>query len=197
MSTFQVAGSKKLTEHDYQIAAASLGVSVAHVKAVCEVEARGSGFLSDGRPKILFERHVFYKRLPASKRAKAPSDICQPTAGGYIGNAAEWARLDRARAIDEVAALESASWGLFQIMGYHWKVLGYSSIHEFVEKMKHSEGEHLNAFVRYVKADARLWNALRQNAWAVFARIYNGPAYAKNQYDIKLALAFKKHARAA
>jgi len=36
-----------------------------------EVEAAGSGFDSRGRPKMLFEPHVFYRNLPASMRGEA------------------------------------------------------------------------------------------------------------------------------
>ncbi|AZA64465.1 DUF3380 domain-containing protein [Chryseobacterium carnipullorum] len=52
---------KTLTEQDYINAAKELGCEVAAIKAVAEVESRGSGFLSSGEPKILFERHRFYK----------------------------------------------------------------------------------------------------------------------------------------
>lgn len=187
-----VVDNKKLVEQDYVNAAAMLKVSVAHVKTVCEVEAGHSGFLIDGRPKILFERHYFYKLCPPALRAKAPADICQPKAGGYLGNAAEWGRMNRAIAINEDAALQSASWGLFQIMGAHWKKMGYDSVKDFVERMKTSEGEQLDAFVFFIMADKRLLGALRGKDWRTFARIYNGPAYAKNLYDIKLAQAFKK-----
>jgi hypothetical protein len=38
-----------------------LNCDVAAIQAVAEVEARGAGFLGDGRPKILFERHKFRK----------------------------------------------------------------------------------------------------------------------------------------
>jgi peptidoglycan hydrolase-like protein with peptidoglycan-binding domain len=192
-----VVSGKRLTEQDYINAAAELGVTVAHVKTVTEVEARGTGYLSDGRVKILYERHVFYKQCPKDKRANAPQDLCQPTSGGYVGNGAEWDRLNRAIAVDESAALESASWGLFQIMGYHWKTLGYASVQDFVDANKRSEGEQLAAFVKFVKADKRLHNALRAKDWKTFARVYNGPAYAKNAYDIKLAQAFTKHSKTA
>lgn len=194
-----VVGSKKLVEADYVRAATALGVSVAHVKTVCEVEARGTGFLSDGRPKILFERHVFYKRIDADKRAGAAAscpDLCNSVSGGYIGNAAEYQRLERAQALDHDGALESCSWGLFQIMGYHWKALGYRSVFDFVEANQRCEGEQLDAFVRFVLLDKTLLTALRTNQWATFARAYNGKAYAKNQYDVKLAAAYRKWSKA-
>ncbi|MDE5638372.1 MAG: N-acetylmuramidase family protein, partial [Odoribacter sp.] len=45
-----------ITESDYRRVASLLGVETAVVKAIAEVESGGKGgFLSDGRPVILFE----------------------------------------------------------------------------------------------------------------------------------------------
>ena len=52
----------KLTIKDYQKAAKELNCEVAAIRAVAEVESLKGGFLPDGRPKILFERHVFHQR---------------------------------------------------------------------------------------------------------------------------------------
>lgn len=185
---------KSLTLTDYQNAANQLGVPVAAVKAVTEVESLGAGFLNDGRPKILFERHVFRKRLieKGVSVQNTPTDIVNAAAGGYQGGVKEHDRLERAAKIDRDAALESASWGMFQIMGYHWKTLGYPTLQAFINVMYKDEASQLDAFVRFVKADNRLLRALKSQDWATFARIYNGPNYAANKYDTKLAAAFKR-----
>ncbi|KVC82469.1 peptidoglycan-binding protein [Burkholderia ubonensis] len=194
---------KHLTEADIAHAADRLGVSPACVRAVNEVESRGSGFLADGRPVILFERHVMYKRLVAAKRADEAASAAQRTpnvvnqkAGGYQGGTAEYVRLDTAARIDSAIAYESASWGAFQVMGYHWERLGYASIDEFVSRMESSEGDQLDAFVRYVAADPALLSALKNRKWAAFAKGYNGPDYARNLYDVKLAQAYDRYAGA-
>ena len=36
---------------------------------------------------------------------------------------------------------------------------------------------------------------LKAKDWANFARGYNGPAYAKNRYDVKLAAAYAKFSK--
>lgn len=182
---------QKLTPQDFQNAANKLGVTVAHIKAVTEVESRGSGFLDDGRPKILFERHVFRKRLieKGISVQNTPNDIVNAVSGGYLGGVKEHDRLDRAAKIDRDAALESASWGMFQIMGYHWKTLDYPSLQAFINAMYRDEGGQLDAFVRFIKADPRLLRALKNQDWSTFARIYNGPA--TKGYDVKMADAFK------
>lgn len=180
-----------LTEKDYATAAETLGVEVACVKAVTKVESRGSGFLPSGVPVILFERHWMYKLLKAKLgRDPALSDVVDPKAGGYKGGAAEHTRLDKAVSIDRECALQSASWGLFQIMGFHWKALGYTNVQAFVNAQYKSEGSQLDTFVRFIKINPGMHAALKAKDLAKFAKLYNGPAYAKNNYDTKLAQAY-------
>lgn len=175
-----------------------LDVDTASVRAVLLVESRGNGFLADGRPVILYERHIMRRRLLANGYSRdAVAALAQrwprlinTKAGGYQGGAAEHFRLQTARGIDAASALESCSWGLCQIMGYHWKRLGYSSVHELVLAMEQSEGEQLKAFVRFIQTDPALHDALKARDWAGFARIYNGPGYRKNSYDTRLAEAY-------
>jgi len=181
-----------LQHSDLVWAAGVLQVPVAAVMAVNEVESRGSGFFSNNRPAILFERHIMRRRLIANGFDPTPHIREQPNLvntamGGYSGGVREYDRLDRAKKIHVASALESCSWGLFQVMGFHWDVLSYRSIDEYVELMQSSERYHLEAFGRFVEIDRRLLKALREGDWATFARWYNGPAYAKNQYDVKMA----------
>jgi hypothetical protein len=186
-----------------------LGVELAAIYAVNEVESLGQGFLDNGKPKILFERHVMYKRLAmplnegdevaelqrhADELAVTYPHLVNPQAGGYIGGAGEHQRLAQARMLDARCADESASWGAFQIMGYHWQRLGYSSLSDFVARMSRDENEHFEAFVRFIEADTTLHKALKGKKWAQFAKLYNGPAYARNLYDVKLERAYERHA---
>lgn len=191
-----------LREDDIEAAARLLEVDAAAIRAVIEVESRGAGFDENDEPVVLFERHVFYRRLPQSTaRALAETHpaICLPKRGGYQGGANEMARIRRAAQLcgNAGTAYESASWGLFQIMGYHWQALGYASVIAFTDAMRTSEGEQLQAFVRFVKINPSIWSALKARNWAAFARHYNGPAYAENLYDVKLARAYQRHKAAA
>ncbi len=52
-------------------AAQALGCEVAAVRAVAEVESRGSGFDAQGRPTILYERHVFARNTAPKGRFNA------------------------------------------------------------------------------------------------------------------------------
>jgi len=189
---------------DYNKASTDLDVEEAAVKAVASVESNGSGLIKDTQgnliPKILFERHIMFQRLrdftpikSADMAAKYP-DIVNPKSGGYKGGLAEHERLQRAVMIDRNTALESASWGGFQIMAYHWKILGYPSVQAFVNDMYSEQGQ-LDAFVKFIKADKRLVKALQEKDWTTFARIYNGPAYQKNNYDQKMKKAYEQFSR--
>jgi hypothetical protein len=190
-----------LGQTDIEAAAVRLDVAVAAVMAVNEVESRGSGFLPDGRPAILFERHVMHRLLgetehDADALAVRYPNIVNPKRGGYIGGAAEHARLGTAMGIEPDCALQSASYGQFQIMGFHWRTCGYASPSAFAAAMRESEGRQLAAFVAFIEADPALHKALKARKWADFARIYNGPAYKENAYDAKLAAAHARHAAA-
>jgi hypothetical protein len=192
---------KLLRQADLEKAAQDLGVELAAVMAINEVESRGSGFLPDERVVILFERHIMRRRLvhhginPAPWQLAYP-DVVNTAAGGYQGNAREWPRIGLAWSIHPDAAIESASWGLFQIMGFHWERLGYTSASAFMDAMRESEGRQLDAFVRFIKAEPGLHRALQRLDWPTVARLYNGPAFAKNAYDKRMQAAYDRHSAA-
>lgn len=187
-------------------AAQQLGCDVATIRAFASVEAGPEGaFLDSGEPVILFERHHFYKHTGgefAGARVPGFSEpwarICEKSPGGYGPTSKQHLRLQAACALDREAGLRSASWGLFQIMGSNHAACGYS-LQAFINAMYRSVDDHLAAFVGFIRHDSRLLRALASRDWATAARSYNGPAYAKNKYDTKLASAyarFKKEAAA-
>lgn len=197
MSESQPDAKRDLSIADLHHAAMRLGVTLAAIQAVCEVESNGAGFLKDGRPKILFERHVMYRLLKQAGRdadAYVPrySHVVNPMRGGYGDSRFEQARYVVAHMIDVDCAIGACSWGSFQIMGYHWQRLGYASARAFAEAMAKDERSQLDAFVAFLLADEKLLTALRDRNWAVFARLYNGPAYRENRYDVKLANAYAR-----
>lgn len=182
--------AKPFSDEAIEQAAKNLRCQVAAVRAVIDVESRG-GFQSDGRPKILFERHYFH-RLTGGRFSAAHPNISHPRWGGYGRSSAQYDRLHAAIKLDRDAALRSASWGAFQIMGDNFKVAGFSNVEDFVAAMVEGEDRHLEAFVSFVKKN-HIDDELRRLDWAGFARRYNGPAYRKNKYDTKLAAAFALH----
>jgi len=193
-----ISPSKTLTQSQILQTADELKVEPAAIQAVVEVESSGGGFLSDGRPKILFEGHIFWsliegKGLRPRKLCKGNEDILYPrwTKRYYKGGAAEHDRLERAKRIHKEAALSSASWGMFQVMGFNYYVTDYKNVSDFVEAQYESEYEHLQAFIGFVKSKDLLKH-LRTCNWAKFASGYNGKSYRKNKYDDRLAAAYRK-----
>ena len=180
---------KTLVEADFERAAKFLKVDVATIKAVAEVESAGKGFYADGFPVILFERHKF-RDFTKGKYDKTHPHLSNEVAGGYKQSSRK--KFNEAFALDPDAAMKSCSWGKFQIMGFNHGDCGYKTVGEFVDAMKESEGKHLDAFCRFVKAN-NLAQALWSKDWEGFARGYNGKAYKKNRYDEKMAEAYERY----
>ncbi len=198
------SNSKLLSEQNLIDFANEHNLELAVVKAVNEVESGGKGFLVDGRPKILFEGHVFWEQLearninPVTYQNANTKDILYEdyTKKYYLGGTAEYTRLERAIKLNpdkkfSDASKCAASWGLYQIMGYNALSIGYNTIDEFVEKMYLNEGEHLKAFGLFLKTN-NLIKLLKDKKWADFALKYNGKAYKTNKYDEKLMKAYLK-----
>lgn len=201
----QTLSDKFLGEQDLRDFAQKHNLELAAVKAVNEIESSGKGFFVDGRPKILFEGHIFWRQLqerglnPSTLSNASNEDVLYSrwTKSHYLGGTREYDRLEKASKLlpdpkVKEAALASASWGSYQIMGFHAKKLGYDSIQTFVDQMYIHERNQLEAFGRYIAAFGCI-NHLRSKNWAAFAKCYNGPGYAQNKYDIKMAQAYQKH----
>jgi hypothetical protein len=188
--------AEALTQAGVDAALARLAVEPAALWAVMRVEAKACGFLPDRRPVVLFERHVFHRRT-AGRFAEAHPHVSSPKPGGYgAPGANQHRRLALAQALDRVAALESASWGLGQVMGFNARIAGYSDVDGFVGAMRAGEDAQLAAMAAFI-AETGLDRALRLRDWTGFARVYNGPGFARNAYDVKLAAAFADYAGGA
>ena len=125
------------SEAGIEAAAQLLGCDVPAIKAVAEVESRGQGFLPNGKLKILFEGHIFFKYTHGAYAAQHPT-ICYPhwTRQFYLGGVREWDRMDEALTLDHDAALMSASYGKFQIMGFNFAHCGFTSVDAFVTALE-------------------------------------------------------------
>ena len=185
---------QKLTEKDFADAAAIIGCEEAVVKAVAEVESgRRGGFCPDDFPVTLFEGHVFHRYTDGLYSEKNPDISHQKWTTEFYGKTwyEERNRLDRAIRLDRTAALMSASWGRFQIMGFNFPACGCTSVQQFVNYNCESEREQGRLFVEYI-FHVCLDDELRDKRWHDFARKYNGPMYQKNRYAEKLETAYNK-----
>lgn len=208
-----------LTPKDYSEAAALLDGDIAKLQAVKAVES-GGGWFTDVRkdildldgpggfldgpdlPKILFEAHLFSAET-GGKYDRSHPDISATKWNRklYVGGEGEYARLHRAMLLAPDAALRSASWGLFQILGRNHKAAGYPDVRAYVEAMKAGEREQLLAFVNFIRNTSGLLAKYRKISTdpatcRPFCAAYNGPAYATHNYHGRIAAEYGR-ARAA
>lgn len=184
--------AKRLDAWDYGRIGRLIGVGEDEVRAVVEVEAAGSGFDAQGRPKMLFEPHVFWRELGEAKRAIAVNQgLAYRRWGEKPYPRDSYPRLAAAMKIDRPAALRSASWGLGQIMGFNHKSAGYATAEAMVTAFLDDEEKHVEAMINFIVSEG-LDDEMRGHRWEAFARGYNGPGYAKHGYHTKLAEAFAK-----
>lgn len=184
--------AKRIDDEDLPRLGAMIGVGEDELHAFLEAETAGTGFDRQGRPKMLFEPHIFYRHLAGSERERAVREglaYAKWKPGSYPADS--FPRITAAMAINETAALKAASWGLAQVLGENHEAAGYGTVQEMVRAFMEDEEAHLLAAVNFIKAN-NLDDDLREHRWAAFARGYNGPGYRANRYDEKLAKAYAK-----
>lgn len=172
-----------------------IGVGEDELHAFMDVESAGSGFDSQGRPKMLFEPHLFYRELSTHPdlRAKAvATGLAYPKWGTQPYPKDSYPRLQAAMALaGEEAAIRSASWGATQILGSNCEDAGYKTPQAMVCAFMDDEENQLNATVTLIIA-MQIDDDVRAHNWATVARVWNGPGYSKNHYDTKMRDAFAK-----
>ncbi len=180
--------------------AAEFSISPSALKAIIRVESAGNGISSNGKPRILFEGHIFWKQLMAKDInpktiQKGNEDILYPvwnvSTVRPLYSMDQYQRLAKAIKINEYAAYASTSWGMFQIMGFNYRACGYNSIQDFVADQNNLE-QQVWGFLNYLVSTHLIEN-VRQLDWKGFARAYNGPDYKANEYDIKLSKAYLEY----
>lgn len=177
-----------------RVVACKFGYDPAALASFIEVESGGKGFdSSTGKLLIQFEPHYFRKRVPY-----APS-------GAWSVNKVdvqkkEWTAFNNAFQIDQNSAMESTSIGLGQIMGSHWKRLGFKSVGEMWDHAKTSLENQVWQIAKFIETDKNLQVALKKPDWHKVATIYNGAGYkdiakkyGREPYNISMEKALKKY----
>ena len=194
--------AKAITKEQLLSIAKSLGdTSTKRIEAVGKVESNGSGWFDSGLPKILWERHYFYRFTKIALSVATFGLISASTSGGYSSDINKngindsWEKLSEAVCVDPDKAIMSVSIGKFQVMGSYFSELGYASPIDMLWAARNDEYEHYRMLAGYIKM-ARLVPAfLSVSAIAhtniAFVRGYNGPAWEKNDYASKLAIAMR------
>lgn len=187
--------ARPLADLDLPRVGSLIGVGEDEIHALIDVEASGNGFDRIGRPKMLFEPHVFWRMIDGQQRQKAVDrGLAWPKwrPGSYPKDS--YPRLIAAMEIDRDAALKSASWGLGQVMGFNALLAGYRGAEAMVTAFLDSEAEQLAGMVRFIIASG-LDDELRRHDWRGFARGYNGFGYAAHGYHLRLAESYERWRR--
>ncbi|HVY84016.1 MAG TPA: N-acetylmuramidase family protein [Caulobacterales bacterium] len=194
LDTLKAQSRDPIGKADFQGVAQRFNCEWEAVAAVAKVESGTVGaFGPDGRPIILFEPHIF-SRLTNHQYDETNPTISYRTFGTrpYPRTQDErWNQVKEAYALNPEAALKSASYGKFQILGQNHSVCGFATASEFVADMSKSEARQLAAFEAFVRTN-NLVAPLQNKDWAAFARGYNGPAYEQTHYDTKMADAYNQ-----
>lgn len=197
-SIHQRSGS--LTALDFEVAAGTLNSNIDPrlLHAFADVESGGrSGLGPAGLPVIAYEGHWFRKFTKKQFDKDYPllsyPYVCKAGSEWRENNANQetaWKTLNSAIELDKSAALQSCSWGMFQVMGFNFEVLGYATVVEFVSAM-YSELGQLDAFVRYCKKKRGMIDAMINKEYALLAFLYNGKDF--GDYDKRIKKAYKRH----
>lgn len=179
--------SKKITIEEIQNLAIEFGLPTSRIQAIKKVESGGKGF-DDATGKIIiqFEPAWFKRKSPYTPSGKWSLNKVER-------QAREWEAFNDAFAENPNAAMESTSIGMMQVMGFHWELLGFKSVGEMWDYAKKSEYNQLRLGLLFIKSNKKMYHALVNGVWKVFAYYYNGENYWQLLYDVKLKNAEKKY----
>lgn len=183
-----------MTDQQLREIAKNNGLEVAALKAFISVETGGIGFdKSTGKIIIQFEPVWFKRKAPF-----APSGTW--SVNRVDRQATEWNAFNDAFAKNPNAAMESTSIGLGQIMGFHYKTLGYKTVGAMWDDAKKGEYQQVLQMVRFIRSLPALLKALQTKDWHLVATYYNGSGYkqlakkcGRDPYNISLEKAYNRY----
>lgn len=191
---FYIGAAKPLAAAELTALAQKHGVEERALRAVIAVEAAGKAFQSSGALTCLYEPHIAYRYATGAARdALVNTGLAYKKWGTKPYPSSSYSRIDRCSKIagEEIAAL-ATSWGAPQMMGFNHSVCGYPSAVQMVKAFAASEAAQIEAMIRFIKANAKMFAALKVRDWPAFASHYNGSGYKQNGYDTKLKAAYAK-----
>lgn len=158
-----------------------------------ETESGGVGFNVDGKIMIQFEP-AWFKR----KTSYAPSGLW--SVNKIEKQSQEWIAFNDAFKINPNAAMESTSIGMGQIMGFHWKLLGFSSVGAMWDNAKASLENQIEQIALFILKSPALYRAIKNKDFHLIAVNYNGAGYLalakrikREPYNITLKNSYNKY----
>lgn len=172
----------------------NMGYDTGVLLAFIDVETGGRGFDSKTGKLIIQFEPVWFRRkapyAPSGKWSVNKVDVQKR----------EWEAFNDAFRKNANAAMESTSIGLGQIMGYHYRRLGYTTVGAMWDDAKKGIAKQVGQLEKFINTDHELTMALNSQDWQHVATLYNGPnykavarKYGRVPYDEAMRTAFRKY----
>jgi len=155
------------------------GVPMEAMVAVLQIESGGKGIdKNTGKPVTRFENHIFsdqLKDLGSYDATKFNQHFKYSSSKRWEGHTfngetfhgdqnKENEVLDFAKTWNEEAAYRSASYGLPQVMGFNYELLGYDSAVEMAAAFESSIEKQLDGFFAFIKNSKKPCNGLHESS---------------------------------
>lgn len=180
----------RVTKKQIAEIAASISCGYAQFMAFIAVESNGNGFSDQtGRLIIQFEPSYFKKTYAEWQK----SSKARVWLNNKVENQAkEWLAFNDAFSLNPVAAMQSCSIGLGQVMGYHYARLGFKTVNAMWDFAKGWDGTSYDKtrgeynqvvlIALFIKTDSRLLAILQKKILTIedfdmIAKYYNGWYY--------------------
>lgn len=176
---------KKLTAADKQSLSKEFSIPLKSIETVIAIESGGIGFSNIPPYKIIIQfEPSWFKR----KTSYTPSGLW--SLNKVEKQEKEWLAFNDAFRLNKEAAMESTSVGLMQVMGFHYKMLGFKTVGDMWDYAKLGEYEQLRLGILFIKSNTKMFNAFKDFSkmanCRTFAYYYNGELYEKYNYHNKL-----------
>jgi Protein of unknown function (DUF3380). len=146
-------------------------IDTAALLAIISVETPGQGFdTKTGKILIQFEPVWFRREAPY-----APSGLW--SVNKVDVQSKEWLAFNNAFSKNADAAMQATSIGLGQIMGLHYKRLGYKTVGAMWDDAKKGIKQQIEQLVKFIQSDEKLQSAIEHHNWTDVAEIYNGKGF--------------------
>lgn len=162
--------------------------------AFIEVETGGRGFDPETSKLIIQFEPVWFRRqapyAPSGKWSLNKVEVQRK----------EWEAFNDAYSKSPGAAMLSTSIGLGQIMGFHYKRIGFNSVGDMWDDAKRGVSNQVDHVAKFITSDPRLIRAFQKKDFDMIARLYNGENYAelakkipREPYNISIEKAYHKY----
>tara|TARA_R110002110_G_scaffold36367_2_gene121350 strand:+ start:3517 stop:5532 length:2016 start_codon:yes stop_codon:yes gene_type:complete len=151
--------------------AAALNIDVEVIMAIGAVESGGrSG------PVLRFEPHLFHKKAPAGQRSQIPfTPHSPPPTFSRVGSETKKAAFDHAYKVNPKVAIESTSWGAYQVLGGHLlKKFGPDPARALAAYYDAPDDASYVLLQSWMEGSPKARSAAQQKDFVSFAGYYNG-----------------------